>query len=297
MWAGDAATDASNMSPPPGRRPTNRSRTSGSAPSRPDPAGSGTRGGKGDPVEERREDRRGGPDRQKFRDLERIRTVEAAQGPVRVEILRYGLSADDARLVTAAAADVLGLEPDPKPGGQRQLAADLGTRLAKRAKFKREHPVVLLRVGGKGADDSYENIRHGWRIGRRWIDPLSSRSPKWAVIVAGDMVVGVYRIMRWEPTPLGDRAGRTGPEGTPGQARTADSGPSTGPTATGRSTYRHSFVGERDGPLEQRYVGRSVAAYLRAASPLSAAGTAVATRAPNQIAYVWCGPHWTKPTS
>jgi hypothetical protein len=211
----------------------------------------------------------------KFPVLEKIREVEATEGPVRLEILRYGLNADEARLVETAAADALGLQPDSKRGSRRVLATDLGTRLAKRAKFKRDHPVVLLRVGGKGADTAYGKVRHGWRIGRRWTDLRSSRSPKWAVIVAGDIAVGVYRIEGWEPTPLQVRKGQSGTPGT-----------------TTRSTYRHSFVGERDDELEQRYVGRSVAAYL-GAGPRVGAGAGAS--APNQVAYVWCGPHWANP--
>lgn len=257
--------------------------------------GAGTRAGLNDPLDAGQRDDR--PRRTKYRDLDRIRAIEAAQGPVRVEILRYGLSAHEARLVAATTADVLGLEPEPKQASQRVVAAELGTKLAKRAKFKRDLPVVLFRVGGTGADLSYERVRHGWRIGRRWIDPHSSRSPKWAVIVAGEMVVGVYRIEGWEPTPLEGRAGWTGSDGSPGRAGTAGSGPSTGPTVAARSTYRHSFFGERDGDLEERYVGRSVAAHMGPSSPFSAAGAAVAVGAPNQIAYVGCGPHRTKPAS
>ncbi len=194
-----------------------------------------------------------------------------------MEILRYGMTADEAKLAEVVAADALGLPADTKRRSQRQEAAELGTRLAKRAKFKREHPVVLLRIGGPGSDAGYEQVRHGWRIGRRWTDPAGARSPRWAVIVAGEMVVAVYRIDGWEPTPLPGRAG---------------------PSGTTRSTYRHSFVGERDERLEARYRGRSVAPYLGSAlrAGLGAStGTGVppAIGAPNQVAYVWCGPHGT----
>ena len=212
------------------------------------------------------------PRPRKFPALDRIRQIDAEEGPVRVEILRYGLSPDEARLVMSAASDALGLPADLKRGSQRQGAADLGTRLAKRAKFKRDHQVVLLRVGPKGADTDYDRVRHGWRIGRRWTDPRSTRSPRWAVIVAGELVVGVYRIEGWEATPLQGRPGRPGPPGTT------------------RSTYRQSFIGVRDDQLESRYVGRSVAGYLGSRAT-AGTGAAVAVGASNQVAYVWCGPH------
>ena len=196
--------------------------------------------------------------RPKFAMLERIRQIEAEGRPVRIDILRYGLSASEASLVMASASDALGLPVDSEPGSQRGSAAEVGSRLAKRAKFKREHQVVLLRVGGTGADSTYERARHGWRIGRRWMDLGSPRSPRWALLVVADVIESVYRIERWEPTP-----------GTP-------SGPA--PRAA-TPVGRYSLVGSPDPELEDRYVGKSVAAYL-------------GDGAPSQVTYVRCGPHW-----
>lgn len=209
-----------------------------------------------------------------FPGLDQIRRVEAADGPVRVEILRWGMSADEAKLAEVVATDALGMPVDTKRRSQRQAASELGARLAKRAKFKQEHPTVLLRIGGQGAGTEYEEVRHGWRIGRRWTDPRGPHSPRWAVLVAGELVVAVYRIEGWEPTPL------PGPPGPPGPSRTA------------RSTYRHSFIGERDDRLEGRYLGRSVASYLGTGiGARTGTGVPPAIGAPNQVAYVWCGPH------
>ena len=237
--------------------------------------------------------------------LDRINEVEASVGPVGVEILRHGLDADQARLVEVAAHDALGLHLDPKLASQRQSASELGVRLAKRAKFKRDHPVVLLPVGGPGVDAAYEQVRHGWRIGRRWTDPGSPRSPRWAVIVAAEMVVAVYRVESWEPTPVHGRSDRDG-------ATTAATTPTV--RAPARSSSRYSFIGVRDEELEGRYVGRSAASYLHAgaaeriATDASASGDATApTAGPagapapaarsgvgvlNQVTYVGCGPRW-----
>jgi hypothetical protein len=274
-----------------------------------------------DPPSERDRDPHEAPGRE-VPVLERINEVEAAAGPVRVEILRHGLDADQARLVEVAAHDALGLQLDPKLASQRQSASELGVRLAKRAKFKRDHQVVLLQVGGQGAEADYEKVRHGWRIGRRWTDPGSPRSPRWAVIVAGEMVVAVYGIESWEPTPVHGRSGRDAPTAAATAAATAG-GVVTAPAratarAGARSSSRYSFVGVRDEELERRYVGRSVASYLDAeAATASNATTATATAtsaeattpaagpagapAPpassgvavlNQVIYVWCGPRW-----
>jgi hypothetical protein len=190
----------------------------------------------------------------KFPGLDRIREAESDGRPVRIEILRHGLTLPEAELVVAAVDDALGLGLDTRLGSQRSPAVDLGAALAKRAKIKRSHRVVLLRVGPHGSDTAYEAARHGWRIGRRWVDTDSDRSPAWAVLVSGDLVHSVYRIEGWKASPTADAAG-------------------------GRTAERWSFTGTRDEALEARYTGRSVGAYLGAGTP-------------SQVTYVWCGPHW-----
>lgn len=189
----------------------------------------------------------------KYPMLDRIREIERGGRPVRIEILRYGLSAAEAMLVEAATGDALGIDAHQELGSQRRPVAEVSSSLAKRAKFKRAHQVVLLRVGGTGADPSYEMARHSWRIGRRWIDPDAPRSPRWAVIVVGDLVGAVYRIDSWDPADPAD-GGR-------------------------RPVERYSFLGTPDPELEARYVGKSVAAYL-------------GTGSQGPVTYVWCGPHW-----
>ncbi len=191
----------------------------------------------------------------KYPMLERIREIESGDRMVRIDILRHGLSPDEALLVEAATHEALGLPGRPELGRQRRSAVEMGSLLAKRAKIKRGHQLVLLRVGAAGADTSYDRVRHDWRIGRRWTDPDSLRSPRWAAIVAGEVIAGVYRIERWEASgPVHGHGGDGPPD-------------------------RFSFVGSPDPELDKRYRGRSVAAY-------GAAGS----RSP--VSYVWCGPHW-----
>jgi hypothetical protein len=192
------------------------------------------------------------PGTTKFPGLDRIRQAESDGRPVRIEVLRHGLTTAEADLVVAAVDDVLALGLATRLGSQRTPATELGASLAKRAKIKRAHQAVLLRVGAHGTESGYPTARHGWRVGRRWVDPGSVRSPRWAVVVSGDLVEAVYRIDRWEPTPGSGAAG---------------------------AVERWSFAGERDPELEDRYAGRSVAAYLGAGTP-------------SQVTYVWCGPHW-----
>jgi len=187
-----------------------------------------------------------------FPALDRIREAESDGRPVRVEVLRYGLTADQADLVVAAVDDVLALGQTTRLGSQRTPAVELGAALAKRAKLKRSHQAVLLRVGSHGAATDYDRARHGWRIGRRWVDTDAVGSPKWAMLVAGELVEAVYRIDGWEPSPT---------------------------SGTSSATERWSFVGTQDAELEARYVGRSVSGYFGSGGP-------------SQVTYVRCGPHW-----
>jgi hypothetical protein len=192
--------------------------------------------------------------------LERIREIESGGRTVRVDILRYGMSPTEALTVEAAVHEALGLPAEPKLGSQRQTATALNSLLAKQAKFKRTHQVVLLRIGGAGSDPSYDSARHGWPIGRRWTDLDSRSSPQWAAVVVADLVAGVYRIHRWEQ----DRA--HGCRHRPGDA--------VPPT-----DEQFSFVGTPDPELEERYVGRTVAAYRKG-------------RDPGPVVFVSCGPEW-----
>jgi hypothetical protein len=179
------------------------------------------------------------PKTSKYLLLERIREAEADGRTVRVEILRHGLTPAEAELVETSVVEALGLEHATGLDFQRGPAVDVGAGLAKRAKFKRGHQVVVLRVGPHGALTGYETARHGWRIGRRWVDTTSPRSPRWAVVVAGDLIDAVYCIDRWEPSP----------------------------TAPGSGVDRFSFVGTPDPEFDDRYAGRSVSAYLGRGTP------------------------------
>jgi hypothetical protein len=212
--------------------------------------------------------------------LERIREIESSGRSVRIDILRHGLNADEARLVEAVARDALGLRSVSDAGAsgatgsrralpaQRTEASTLNAQLAKPAKIKPSHPVVLLRLGkslGPGPSDAEldEAARSGWKIGRRWTDPRSRRSPKWAFAVVDDVVRAVFRIDGWKPAEpaLPTRSSQATPPAAPG------------------APPRWALAGERDPELERKYRGRNVSAYLIPGSQ-------------NPVTYVWCGPHW-----
>jgi hypothetical protein len=286
----------------------------------------------------------GHPGGRSFPFLDRIREIEAGGRPVRIDILRYGLSADEARLVEVVAQEALGLRSErgariEQAGGidrggsdgsargtssarrtlpaQRTEATGLNTLLAKPAKIKRSHRVVLLRLGkscGPGASDAQldEAIASGWKIGRRWTDPQDRRSPQWALAVVDDVVRAVYRIDGWkraepsataEPvhpaqpswsaTPAPTQPAQPSSSGPlaptqPAQAPATQSAPTQpaqaapaplAQTPASSPAPRWALTGERDAELERKYRGRNVSAYLSSGSQ-------------NPVTYVWCGPHW-----
>ena len=235
--------------------------------------------------------------------LGRINEIEAASGPVRVEILRYGLDADEARLVEVAAHDALGLQLDPKLGSQRQLAAELGLRLAKRAKFKRDHQVVLLQVGGQGARQRLRErpprVAYRETVDRPLLAPVAPVGDHRGRRDGG----GHLRIEAWEPTPVPGRPDRDG---------------SAAARARARSSSRYSFVGVRDDELDRRYAGTERGPSTSTPEPPGprriAAEGAIGPAVPpgpamgpprwrsrhshrgqgpvGQVTYVWCGPRW-----
>jgi hypothetical protein len=254
--------------------------------------------------------------------LDRIQEIESSGRSVRIDILRYGLSSDEARLVEAVAHDALGLRSvsGDRGGGtalaagankakragkssgarrsvpaagrsvpaQRTEATRLNTLLAKPAKIKRGHRAVLLRLGksiGPGMSDAQvdEAMRSAWKIGLRWTDPESRRSPQWAFAVVDDIVRAVFRIDGWKPSDstsgTADPAPPARDVGPAAWTRPSQQVATPGQSAAASPTARWTLTGERDPVLEQKYRGRNVSAYLSSGSQ-------------NPVTYVWCGPHW-----
>ena len=182
---------------------------------------------------------------ERFPQLDRIRAIEAAGRQVRIDVLRWGMSQAEALLVEAAVRDALGLNGPDHVGSRTSLAparvaaSALDARLASPIRIKRQHPVVLLRLP-PGSGGSLEGP---WRIGRRWADAGAPRAPRWAFGVDDGRVVAAGRIERWDDAGGG----------------------------------RFLLATVADPAVGDRYVGRSVAAYLAPGA---------------SVAYVWCGPHW-----
>ncbi len=184
----------------------------------------------------------------RFPQLDRIRAIDAAGRQVRIDVLRWGLRPGEALLVEAAVREALGLHGPDHVDARTALApartpaSVLDARLARPVRIKRQHPVVLLRLAA-GTVDPGAALAGPWRVGRRWADAGAPRAPRWALGVDDGRVVAAGRIERWDDAGGG----------------------------------RFLLASVSDPVVADRYVGRSVAAYLAPGA---------------SIAYVWCGPHW-----
>jgi uncharacterized protein len=171
--------------------------------------------------------------------LDRIRGIHAAGLDVRVDILRHGLTEEEAFEVEAGAIDLLrltGVELTNRARGmwsQAQGWAPLddlrGRYAAPPVTIEHEHRVVLIRINrayrsGMSDEELYKATREWWVIAPR-------RRPDYAFAVYRGIVRAVYRI---DPA---------------GWERESERG-------------RWRFAGERDPALEAKYAWRSVAADL-----------------------------------
>lgn len=180
-----------------------------------------------------------------YEKLATIRAIETAGQDVRIDILRHGLTEDEAFHIEAAAMDLLGFsELTNRVVGQgtrhrgRMGVDDINAQYgAKPVEFDTSHRVILIRVPkrfsrGMSRSDLYEATRVWWRMGSR------RKKAEYAMAVHGGVVRAVYRIEGWiKPTPE-DIAGDPVREG------------------------RHGFVGQADEEMEQRYLFSDVTEWL-----------------------------------
>ena len=177
----------------------------------------------------------------RFPVLDRIRDAESDGREVRIDILRHGLSPREALLVEAAVRDALGhrgtveaLEPAPR---RRRDGRGAG-----QARQVQALPSGRAVAGGRPRCRCLLRDRSPQLADRSSLDrPGSPRSPRWAVIVVGELVAAVFRIDRWEPAGSGGGA-------TAGRCATP-------------------FAGVRDPELESRYLGRTRRRPTGAGSP------------------------------
>jgi hypothetical protein len=179
-----------------------------------------------------------------YEKLATIRHVEESGREVRIEILRHGLTEEEAFHLESAAMDLLGLtDLANRVVGHgthvlgRMSVDDINAQYgAKPVEFDPHHRVILIRSRrfsrGITDEDLYEETRVWWRMGRKRL------RADYAMAVYGGVVRAVYAIDGWiEPTDedIAAASNRVG---------------------------RHGFVGHIDKEMEGRYLFADVTAYL-----------------------------------
>ncbi len=193
-----------------------------------------------------------------YEKLATIRDIEDTGHEVHIDILRHGLTEDEAFHVESAAIELLGFSDltnrvvghgTDEVGwmGVDDVNAQYG---AVPVDFDPSRKVILIKVPyrfkkGMGEDALYEATRVWWRMGSRRL------KADYAMAVHGGVVRAVYKIDGWvKPTEedIAKDSNRVG---------------------------RHGFVGHVDPEMEERYLFSDVTAYL-------------ALGAQNPIRYVNC---------
>jgi hypothetical protein len=190
----------------------------------------------------------------KMEKVARIADIRKSGREPKIEILRYGMTSEEASLVEAAAIDLVGFSKltNAVRGNHngtfgRISSKDLITMLtAKEAKI--EHEAILILINrlyrsGMTAEELYEATRGIWKIGSK------RERVEYAMAVYQGVVREVYRILEWLP------AGSL-------KYETRDS-------ADFKGSGRWEFKGEVASDVRDRYVGFSVRRILcKARNPI-----------------------------
>ncbi|MCA8948442.1 MAG: hypothetical protein KDE27_03010 [Planctomycetes bacterium] len=176
--------------------------------------------------------------------LDRIRAIHAAGREVDYEVIRHGLTEDQAFEVESALIDWLGLDDLANAVGGHHAARRGRMTVPEIVALYAAQPVTLTEpclliivnrrfARNTGAEQLYEITRGDWVVGPR------RAKARFALSVFRGLVRAVYRIEQWEPVV------------------------SDGPHQKRRNRWR--FVGTRAAEL-QHLVGGDVSAYLGQAS-------------------------------
>ena len=138
------------------------------------------------------------------RRVQRIAELKAAHLEPRIDLLCYGLSDAEARLVEAAAIDLIGRPPltnimagDHSPGFGRITSHEAIVMLTAKPVVVREKALLItinrLYRSGMSPQELYEATRGSWVIGPR------REKVELALAVYQGVVREVYRIRAWHP--------------------------------------------------------------------------------------------------
>lgn len=179
----------------------------------------------------------------------------------RVEILKYGLSEEEALLVESTAIDLLNIDKLTNRvrgfgsrKGSRGAAGEIAATLDAR-EVTITDPCILININrlyrpNMSVHDLYDATRSAWKVGER------RHAARYALSIYGGVVREVYEITAWAPG------------GSTMKVRDADGRP-------GARSDRFEFVGMiAPEPVRKRYRGRSVSHYFKpgAQNPIMYAG-------------------------
>ncbi len=187
-------------------------------------------------------------DNEKARILKELRANKLEP---QIEILRYGLTDEQAELVESCVIDLLGLEQLSNKvrgkhwrRGPRGSVEDIRVTLEARP-VEIKHAVILINIAqlyrpGMSAPELYDSTRHAWRV------RPERHSAEYAFAIQGGIVRGVYEIAQWFP------AGTTYRTNDQHGERRHDADPT-----------RFEFVGHLAEPdIRKRYLHKSVEDYF-----------------------------------
>lgn len=197
--------------------------------------------------------------------VERIDELRKLGLKPRIELLKWGLSEQEALLVEAAVIDLLGVDHltnlvkgHGAGHGQRGTVEDVAAVLdAREAKIT--DPVILIRINkafryGMTTHELYDATRSAWKVAPEKHNP----QPQYALAVYHGIVREVFSIATWVVGGSTMRVMDPDGRGRPEEQR------------------RREFVGcVADDRVRKRYVGKSVAAHLEPGSQ-------------NPVTYVYC---------
>jgi uncharacterized protein len=185
-------------------------------------------------------------DTSETRKVKRIEKIRGRGRPPRIEILRYGLTDDQATLVEATVIDTLGLInlTNEKRGQHSQSFGRVWTEELRRtmearpARFSRKHKAILIVVNklyrsGMSDQELLEATCGIWKVEKR------REKAKIAMAVYQGIIHEVYHIEKWHKAGTHIKYTTRDPSGF-------------------RRSRRWEFEGRRAGGLYRGYVGKSV---------------------------------------
>jgi hypothetical protein len=144
-------------------------------------------------------------DRSETEKVAQIAEIRCSGKEPRIEILRYGLSDSEARLVEAASIDLIGkakltnLMYGYHEGSFGRITSQRVISMLTAKKVKVQHKAILITINrlyrsNMTKEELYETTRGIWKVGE-----ISRNKVEYAIALYQGIVLEVYRIKQWYP--------------------------------------------------------------------------------------------------